>query len=72
MNLGSKKAVKDKIGTFYQIPSHLDAKTDIPFLTIECDGMGYPQIIESRLETFLVQVERAAENMKKKVATRDQ
>jgi hypothetical protein len=29
--------------------------------------MGFPQIIEARLETFLVQVERAAENMNKKV-----
>jgi hypothetical protein len=28
--------------------------------------MGYPQIIESRLEAFLLQVERAAENMKSK------
>jgi predicted CoA-substrate-specific enzyme activase len=65
MNLGSKKAVKQNLRTPYQIPSHLNEKTDIPFLTIECDGMGFPQIIEARLETFLIQVERAAENMKK-------
>lgn len=67
MNLGIKKAVKVNLGSAYKIPDHLNEKTDIPFLTIECDGMGFPQIIESRLETFLVQVERAAENMKKRV-----
>lgn len=64
MNLGSKQAVKKSLGSEYKIPSHLNKQTDIPFLTIECDGMGFPQIIESRLETFLLQVERAAENMK--------
>ena len=69
MNLGSKKTVKQNLGTPYQIPPHLKEKTDIPFLTIECDGMGFPQIIEARLETFLIQVERAAENMKKATLT---
>jgi hypothetical protein len=43
----------------------MDKKTDILFLTIECDGMGFPQIVESRLETFLVQIERAGLNMEK-------
>ncbi len=66
MNLGCKKSVKDKLGLAYDIPAHLNENTDIPFLTIECDGMGFPQIIESRLETFLVQVSRSAENMKRK------
>jgi hypothetical protein len=42
----------------------LSENTEIPFLTIECDGMGFPQIIESRLETFVLQAERVAENMK--------
>jgi predicted CoA-substrate-specific enzyme activase len=64
-NLGSKKEVKDNLKLKYKIPAHLNETTDIPFLTIECDGMGYPQIIESRLEAFLLQVERAAANMKK-------
>jgi predicted nucleotide-binding protein (sugar kinase/HSP70/actin superfamily) len=68
MNLDSKKKVKDKLGLTYDIPAQLNEKTDIPFLTIECDGMGFPQIIESRLETFLVQIQRAAEHMRKKGA----
>jgi hypothetical protein len=63
MNLGEKKKVKDNIGISYQIPSGLNIDTDIPFLTIECDGRGFPQIIEAKLETFLVQVERAATYM---------
>ncbi|MDP4292283.1 MAG: acyl-CoA dehydratase activase-related protein, partial [Bacteroidota bacterium] len=65
MNLGSKKKVKDHLKIAYRIPEQLSEETDIPFLTIECDGKGFPQIIESRLETFLVQVERAAANMEK-------
>jgi predicted nucleotide-binding protein (sugar kinase/HSP70/actin superfamily) len=64
MTLGSKKKVKDNLRIDYSIPEHLDGDTDIPFITIECDGKGFPQIIESRLETFLVQAERAAANMK--------
>ena len=30
----------------------------LPFLTIETDGNAFPQLIESRLEAFLLQVER--------------
>jgi predicted CoA-substrate-specific enzyme activase len=64
MNLGCKKQVKENIKKKYKIPEHLNPSTDIPFLTIECDGKSFPQIIESNLETFLVQVNRAAENMR--------
>ena len=64
MNLGKKKKVKDNLGISYDIPAELDEDTEIPFLTIECDGKSFPQIIESRLETFVIQAERAAEKMK--------
>jgi predicted nucleotide-binding protein (sugar kinase/HSP70/actin superfamily) len=64
MKLGHKKDVRDKLGMCYEIPGELSENTEIPFLTIECDGMGFPQIIESRLETFVLQAERVAENMK--------
>ena len=30
----------------------------LPFLSIETDGSVFPQIIEARLETFCLQVER--------------
>jgi hypothetical protein len=63
MTLENKKKVKNNLGIKYNIPPHLGEETEIPFLTIECDGKGFPQIIESQLEAFLVQVERAAANM---------
>lgn len=65
MYLGAKKKVKDRLKISYQIPEFLGEDTEIPFLTIECDGKGFPQLIESRLEAFLVQIERAAGNMEK-------
>ncbi len=60
MTLGHKKTVKKNLNIEYTFPDGLTEDTDIPFLTIECDGKGFPQIIESRLETFLVQAERVA------------
>lgn len=65
MTLAKKKKVKDNLLIDYSIPEGLDEDTDIPFLTIECDGKSFPQIIESRLETFVVQAERTALRMKK-------
>lgn len=63
MTLGKKLKVKENLNIPYVIPKGLAEETDIPFLTIECDGKGFPQIIESRLETFLVQAERTANIM---------
>jgi len=37
----------------------LRALTNLPFLSIECDGNPFPQIIEAQLEAFCLQVERA-------------
>ena len=37
----------------------------LPFLTIETDGNAFPQLIESRLEAFLLQVERVHQTTKK-------
>jgi hypothetical protein len=31
---------------------------DLPFLSIETDGMPFPQIIEANLETFILQARR--------------
>lgn len=33
----------------------------LPFISIECDGNPFPQIVESRLEAFCLQVERVKE-----------
>ncbi|MGE5382317.1 MAG: acyl-CoA dehydratase activase [Omnitrophica WOR_2 bacterium] len=63
MTLGKKREVKENLNLDYDIPEKLNEDTEIPFLTIECDGKGYPQIIESKLETFLVQINRVANNL---------
>jgi len=36
----------------------------LPFLTVETDGNAFPQLIESRLEAFLLQVERVHQTRK--------
>ena len=48
----------------YKLPEIFDGKMNIPFLTIETDGNVYPQAIEARIETFLMQAERVARLIK--------
>jgi hypothetical protein len=38
----------------------------LPFLSIECDGNPFSQIIQARIETFLLQAARLAGEMEKK------
>ncbi len=38
----------------------------LPFLSIECDGNPFPQIIEARLETFMLQADRLSAAMVRK------
>jgi hypothetical protein len=40
----------------------------IPFLTIECDGNPYPQLLEARFESFCLQASRVALKQGKKAA----
>ncbi|MBN1698746.1 MAG: hypothetical protein JW881_14620 [Spirochaetales bacterium] len=49
----------------YRLPDYFNEEMGIPFLSIESDGNVYPQIIESRLETFMMQAERMAALMEK-------
>jgi predicted CoA-substrate-specific enzyme activase len=42
----------------------------IPFLTVESDGTPYPQLLEARFESFLLQAKRAAAKQGKAVAER--
>lgn len=69
MNLANKIAVRNHLGSKTDNLEKLPSGSIIPFLTIESDGMEFPQIITSRLETFTMQAERAAsiieENTKK-------
>ncbi|MCX7879504.1 MAG: acyl-CoA dehydratase activase [Ignavibacteria bacterium] len=48
----------------FTLPEHIDRKMALPFLTIETDGNPYPQVIEARLEAFLLQAERVANLIK--------
>ena len=50
----------------YTLPEFFPGNMNIPFLTIETDGNAYPQVIEARLETFLLQAEKFAGLMKRK------
>lgn len=52
------------IDSNYSLPKIFNPKMNIPFLTIETDGNAYPQVIEARLETFLLQAEKTARLMK--------
>ena len=36
----------------------MEAHPSLPFLSIETDGNVFPQLVESRLEAFLMQVRR--------------
>jgi predicted nucleotide-binding protein (sugar kinase/HSP70/actin superfamily) len=49
----------------YDLPSDIDREMNLPFLTIETDGNPYPQIVEARLESFVLQAERVAMLMKR-------
>lgn len=46
--------------------SYLKQSTDIlPFLSLECDGNPFSQIIQARLETFLLQADRLYDTVQK-------
>jgi len=49
----------------YTLNHVFNGDTKIPFLTLEVDGNPFPQLIESKLETFALQAARSFELMKK-------
>ena len=63
MNIESKIATRRKHEPKFNMPESIKNANSIPFLTLETDGKVYPQIIESKLETFAVQAERMAKLM---------
>ncbi|MBN2440669.1 MAG: hypothetical protein JXJ04_04970 [Spirochaetales bacterium] len=65
MKIKNKKEIKQKYDKKYDLPDYFPDTMSIPFLSIESDGNVYPQIIESRLETFLMQAERMSVLMDK-------
>lgn len=66
IDVATKQAVFKELGT------ELDAlgfqgQDRIPFLTIECDGNPYPQLLEARFESFCLQAARVAQKQGKVV-----
>ena len=60
MKVENKIFAERLINKNYKLPEVFNGKMNIPFLTIETDGNVYPQVIEARLETFILQAERVA------------
>ena len=51
--------IKPEIAHKKELVEHvMEAHPVLPFLTIETDGNTFPQLIESRLEAFLLQADR--------------
>ncbi|HCC07657.1 MAG TPA: activase [Clostridiales bacterium] len=63
--IGAVKRVNKKANTDVQFVN-FDKNDKIPFLTIESDGNPYPQLLEARLEAFLLQASRTHKKMHKK------
>jgi len=59
MNIEGKKLASKKEVTHPEVE-------DLPFLSIETDGNLFPQIIQSKIEIFMLQAERLHEKLKAK------
>lgn len=64
MNIAGKAKAKKLANPKYKTPEIFNGSMNIPFLTIESDGNVFPQLIEARIETFMLQAERASHIVK--------
>jgi predicted nucleotide-binding protein (sugar kinase/HSP70/actin superfamily) len=64
MKIENKIEAGRLINPKYDLPEIFNRKMNLPFLTIETDGNVFPQLIEARLETFILQAEKVAKLMK--------
>jgi predicted nucleotide-binding protein (sugar kinase/HSP70/actin superfamily) len=60
MNRSGKAGITPENKTLQSMLTHMDR---LPFLAIESDGMSFPQIIEAKLETFLLGATRLHRSM---------
>lgn len=65
MNLSDKIKIRKLNEPNFQMPCSLNGNMRLPFITIETDGNPYPQVIEVKLESFVLQAKRVAELMEK-------
>lgn len=63
LTVKAKKESQLQFNPKYKLSSVFKDNMTLPFLTIETDGNVFPQVIEARLETFMLQAKRAAELM---------
>lgn len=65
MNLSDKIKIRKLNEPNFQMPCSLSRNMRLPFISIETDGNPYPQVIEVKLESFVLQAKRVAEIMEK-------
>ncbi|MFN3305748.1 MAG: hypothetical protein ACK42Z_01035, partial [Candidatus Kapaibacteriota bacterium] len=65
MKVSSKIKARKLNNPKFELPKFVDAEMTLPFLTIETDGNPYPQVVEAKLESFVLKVERVANLMDK-------
>jgi predicted CoA-substrate-specific enzyme activase len=66
-NVAAKREAWQKVGKDPGLEAFSDSDR-IPFLTIESDGNPFPQLLESRFDSFCLQASRVAEKQGKKLA----
>lgn len=65
LTIEAKERAMRNSDTSFKMSDYWNGKMHIPFLTIETDGNPFPQIIDAKLEAFVLQAKRAARLMKK-------
>lgn len=64
LTIEAKERAMRNSDSSFKMSDYWNGKTRIPFLTIETDGNPFPQLIEAKLEAFVLQAKRAARLMK--------
>ncbi len=64
MNVEGKLKAKRQYSPNFSMNPAFHNALNIPFLTIETDGNVYPQLINAKLESFILQAERIADLLK--------
>jgi predicted CoA-substrate-specific enzyme activase len=67
MTIAGKERAARNAGEPVNLSDLKDSTDVLPFLSIECDGNPFSQIIQARLETFLLQADRLNSLLKQRV-----
>jgi hypothetical protein len=66
MTLVGKERAAANAGESLDLSDLKETMDVLPFLSIECDGNPFSQIIRARLETFMLQADRLATALRKR------